>query len=259
MTDPFLDLIAKNSSSPLKNHSERKHSKFAASASERWLNCSGSVELCEGLPEKSSIWAEEGTRAHECLEDFLTQLIKGGNIYLESASFPRDMKDHCRKAAIFIYTLYLSLPDAEILVETRIFLDFIHKEMFGTFDSGIIDLFGTLHVIDFKFGAGIPVSVKENLQMIFYAIGLAHRYKWNFKRVRMWIIQPRIKGYDGPTFWEITTEELMGYIEIFQAGVKRVENTPIFKEGSWCHWCKAKSICPLKQKGKLEKAEKVFG
>jgi hypothetical protein len=95
--------------------------------------------------------------------------------------------------------------------------------------------------------------------MIFYGIGLAAKYKWNFKRVRLWIIQPRIKGYDGPAFWEIPTAELRRYVPLFQAAVKRVEENPDeFVEGGWCHWCKAKSICPLKTTKRFEKAIEIF-
>jgi hypothetical protein len=50
-------------------HSKRKHSKFAASSAKRWLNCPGSVRLSEKAPPQfESIYAKEGTDAHECLE-----------------------------------------------------------------------------------------------------------------------------------------------------------------------------------------------
>jgi hypothetical protein len=147
---------------------------------------------------------------------------------------------------------------AEVMVETRIYLKFIHEEMFGTFDGAILDHFGTLHVFDFKYGAGHAVSPKDNLQMIFYALGLAYKYQWNFKTVKLWIIQPRIKGYSGPVYWEISIEVLRSYVPKFQEAVWRVENDPKFKEGAWCHWCKAKSICPLKVETKKEKAREIF-
>ena len=131
--------------------------------------------------------------------------------------------------------------------------------MFGTFDGAVVDLFGTLHVFDYKYGAGVPVSVRENLQMIFYGIGLAHRYHWNFKRVRLWIIQPRIKGYDGPTFWEVPTSILKCWVPTFRKAVERVIAEPdTFVEGDHCRWCKARSICPLKREAKLEAAKSVF-
>jgi len=172
------------------------------------------------------------------------------------------MGHYVEGAAEFILDLYRKHPGSEVLVEDRIYLDFIHPEMFGTFDSAIVDYFGTLHVFDFKYGAGHPVSVQENLQMIFYGIGVAHKYQWNFKRIRLWIIQPRIKGYDGPVFWEVPTMVMKSYVDVFRNAVDNVlasrGRDEDFQEGPWCHWCKAKSKCPLKEAAKLEKAKSVF-
>ena len=103
------------------------------------------------------------------------------------------------------------------------------------------------------------MSPIENLQMIFYGLGLAHKYQWNFKRVLLWIIQPRIKGYDGPVFWELPILKLKGYIPLFKESVHYVLNEPeTYVEGSWCHWCKAKSICPAKLDKKAQEAKRIF-
>ena len=170
---------------------------------------------------------------------------------------PRDMLGHARAAADFMLGLGKKLK-AEVVVESRIYLDFIHPEMFGTFDGAVLDHFGTLHVFDFKYGAGHSVSPKENLQMIFYGLGLAHKYDYNFENVRLWVIQPRIKGYDGPTYWDISIDELKSYIALFRNAADRVEQVPEFREGSWCHWCKAKAVCPLKREAKITKAIDLF-
>lgn len=280
MSDPFLNLkrpswssrahirdsrpaspsrVGAQGSGAGSGHSERAHSKYSASGAERWFECPGSVELSEGLPSKSSPWAEEGTRAHEVLEFALKAGLKGLDFVMDPGT-PEEMVGHARNARNFLLTLWAKSPTSDFLVEQKVYLDFIHEEAFGTFDAAILDHFGTLHVVDYKYGAGVSVSVKENLQMIFYALGLANRYDWNFKRVRMWIIQPRIKGYDGPVFWDISMEELMAYIPRFKDAIDRaVTETDTFVEGSHCHWCRAKTICPLKRRAKEEEARNVFG
>lgn len=216
------------------------------------MKCPGSVELSEGQPDKSSPWAIEGTEAHKVLEDTLRMNALGRDV-------PPEMIRHAASAASFILGVLEKSEGAELLVESRVHLPFIHPEMFGTYDGAVVDYFGTLHVFDYKYGAGHSVSPKENLQMIFYGLGLAHRFNWNFSRVRLWIIQPRIKGYDGPTFWEISILELKAYVQKFKAGVENVlENPDVYVEGSHCHWCKAKSVCPLKFESKLDQAQSIF-
>lgn len=249
-------------------HKERAHSKFSASGAERWFACQGSVGLCEGLPDKDSIWSIEGTQAHEVLECLLLFAIKHGHHYIQDELTPLkhlefkpkpEMIMHGRTAANFILKKHHSTSDSIIQVETRIYLDFIHPEAFGTFDGAVIDYFGTLHVFDYKYGAGHSVSPTKNLQMIFYGLGLGHKINWNVKRVKLWIIQPRIKGYDGPTYWDVPTLELKSYTDDFKRAVDRVEKNPKrFVEGDHCYWCKGKGVCPLKQETKLKNAIEIF-
>ena len=47
---------------------DRAHALLSASASERWICCPPSVRLEEQFPESTSVYAEEGTLAHEICE-----------------------------------------------------------------------------------------------------------------------------------------------------------------------------------------------
>lgn len=259
-------------------HAGRAHSKFSASGAERWMECPGSVALSEGKPDKDTIWSIEGTKAHEVHEAALLGLIENDGVeYLQLPAWFKqtpwsgrsspthvekshaEMLNYAANSARFIYALFKRSPGAEILVETRVYLDFIHPEMFGTFDGAVIDHWGTLHVFDYKYGAGHSVSPKRNLQMIFYGLGLAHKHKWNFKRVKLWIVQPRIRGYDGPVFWELSIPELRRYEKVLREGVERVLHAQVtYKEGAHCHWCKGKGSCPLKTTKRIDKARAIF-
>lgn len=239
----------------MKKHGERAHSKFSASGAERWIMCSGSVELSEGLPDTTSDASLEGTLAHEFLEGELKGYLSGRMVSLKYPDPSMGM--HVRSVAKFIAGEWRKRPSSDLRVESRVYLSHIHPEMFGTLDAAILDWFGTLHVYDFKYGKHM-VSPEENLQMIFYALAMAHEFHWNFQRVRLCIAQPRVSGYDGPSYWEITIEQLRRYEKIFRDGVKKVETKPEFKEGEWCFFCKAKKICPLKRKNKEEAALAAF-
>lgn len=51
------------------------HAVLSASASHRWLNCPPSVRLTESIPDNGSIYAAEGSEAHELCEYKLRQLL----------------------------------------------------------------------------------------------------------------------------------------------------------------------------------------
>lgn len=241
---------------------ERKHSKYSASGAERWTECQGSVALSEGQPDVDTPWSLEGTLAHTVLETVFTEGMEFHYLEIEGRKVSKEMLNHVNNAARFVWEIGNKLK-AEVLFETRIHLKFIHPEMFGTFDAAVLDYFGTLHVFDYKYGQGHAVNPgtvdRPNLQMLFYGLGLAKRYHWNFLRVRLWIIQPRIKGYDGPVFLDLSIHQIKKYVGFFKSKVALVEKYPDrFKEGSWCHWCKAKKVCPLKMEVRQQKSVEAY-
>lgn len=242
-------------------HSLRKHAKLPASSMERIFNCPPSVELSEGMPDIESPAAREGTHCHEVLE---------AEVKIRLQAFPdeaqklretvnnasQEMTRHANFTANYIFRVIESLRNPDVMVEEKVSLEFLHPDAWGTLDYGILDHFGTLFILDFKYGTHL-VSPKKNLQLLFYAIGVSHLHHWNFKRVRLIIMQPRA-GTGEPVFWEIGIQELIKWQRQFQAAFYRVGRVQQFNEGAWCYFCKAKSKCPLKQGRKLEKAKKLF-
>ncbi len=238
------------------SHNSRAHSKYSASGAERWLNCPGSVALSEGLPDTSSPWAEEGTKAHEILE--LTMKAKPYGKVRFDKSIDQDMINGAEQATEFIYGRLSRYKDAELGIEKRVTLDFIDPEAFGTPDDYIAAEFDTLEVFDYKYGKKY-VDPEKNLQLIYYALGIAHRFEYNFDRVKIWIIQPRLNGYQGPALWNTRMVKLMPYIDKFKRGVERTKKFPNkYVEGEWCFFCKAKKKCPIWNEQRQEKTKKMF-
>ncbi len=280
------------------NHKEREHSKFSASGSERWLNCAASVALEEmSPPSKDSVWSVEGTQAHEVLEHLLKCELGGndGPDVWEATEFfnelnkiikPDSFKAMVKHANGFIKTFLevsegrhkdfktpLYLP--EYHAERRVYNSTINNEfalegedaMFGTIDARAVEIFGTLHVWDYKYGAGHIVSPRENTQAIQYGLASADEYLWNFQRVVVHIYQPRAGG-DIHKYWEVSIDELFSkWLPMWRRGVERVEyrlNEPF--KGSWCHWCRAKAIdpqtgqavCPEQRVNKFNKLTDMF-
>jgi hypothetical protein len=238
------------------DHKLRAHSKFSASGSQRWLNCSASVELEEAAPPSpDSKWSREGTLAHEVLECLLKRKPLPDKFDVTS-----EMIAHCEKAANKIHALHKAFGGT-LLVEKRVYATFIHPEMFGTVDAVIAANDGTLHIIDFKYGAGHIVDPVKNTQLIQYALSVAESYGWNehFFTVKMWILQPRA-GDDWHKSWTITMTELQGkWLYVWEQGVKRVlkgGGQPM--PGSHCHWCRAKTTCPAKNETRVQKIANQF-
>lgn len=251
-----------------KTSAEKAHAKFSASGSSRWLNCPGSMVLCESVPDlPESKYAKEGTDAHECLEFLLknhNQLAAVRNI--AAKKYPLEMVEYAMDAVFWITDLLKSHPGAELLCETEVRLDFIEPNMFGTLDAAIVREFDRLTVIDYKYGAGIGVEPTDksgglNSQLAYYALGISHAYHHNFANIELVIIQPRAYHESGETIRSavFTIEELMAWEQVFREGVKKVKDpfAPL-SSGDWCRFCPAAIKCPeLKQKS-FKKAQIVF-
>lgn len=221
----------------------KAHAKFSASGAKRWIECPGSVQLSENLPSIETSWAREGTLAHEVLEAVLLKK------QLPIDASP-EMVEYAQFAARFIADLN---PGAPILVEEKVSLEHIHPDTFGTLDVAIVEHFGTLSIVDYKYGVA-PISPVENLQLIYYALGVAYQYGYNFVDVNLWIIQPRVT-FD-PAMWPLPIAKLVSYEEIFKIAIARSYMYPEeYKEGQWCHFCKAKNLCPLKINERKNKKE----
>lgn len=246
---------------------EKKHAKFAASNSERWLSCPGSVQLSEGMPTlPTSAAAIEGTAAHSIMDFCLNARVRNvGTVYKvdevidvegTEVSVTEEMIEGVQKYVDFVEDQ--SQKHHELLIEEEISLEFIDEEMFGTVDTSVVEPFGLLHVIDFKYGKKF-VDPKKNSQMAYYALGIAHKNHYDFESVKTTIFQPRY-GEGEPRSHTYTVPELKEWAEVFREGVRVAKSkNPPLKEGSWCWFCPAKVKCPQISKNSLSKAQLDFG
>jgi hypothetical protein len=249
------------------NHKERKHSKFSASGSERWINCPPSVYLEEkSPPSKDSEASLDGTKTHEVHETILDMYNEGIALTMKNITSRVKYKEPARiKRAMMSVNKIIETAEkcgGEIIPETRISQEFIHEEMFGTCDATILDHFGRLHIFDYKDGQGHIVTVEENTQLIQYALGWAYKYDWNFEDVELHICQPKA-GKTWHKSWVLSIEELATtWAQRFHKAALKAERaekdkTPTNK-GSWCHWCRAKAICPSQNESRFNKITERF-
>lgn len=250
-------------------HSKRKHSDFAASSSHRWLNCPASVELSKKAPPKEeNKYTLEGTTAHECLEFIVRRWgAKDKGMADALKKWPKEMVAHALDSAKTIFKLKPS-PTAKLLIETRVILKHINKGLFGTLDYAWVDEWGELVIIDFKYGAGVPVlpfdeeTNEPNSQLMYYASGIAALYNYEFSHIKLAIIQPRVwrENEDPLTEGKTTIKALRefekkvkaAFVQAKQPGLKPTPPPEGSVGENWCRWCPAASFCPAISKVQMD-------
>lgn len=221
------------------------HAKLSASGSHRWIACPGSVKAEEHLPNTSSIFADEGTAAHELAE---LCLLQGGNAFdwVDSPLPENNATTVTNEMAGFVqqYVDYVRLTKGERLIEQRVDFSHLVPEGFGTSDAIIIEQ-QTMSVVDLKYGKGIPVSAFENPQGLLYALGALNDYGnvYDIKTVNIVIVQPRLDHVDE---WTLSVDDLKLWGERIKQAAERAtgDNPPRAPGEKQCQWCKAKATCP---------------
>lgn len=245
------------------------HSKVGASVAERFFNCPGSVRLCATVPNPPTVYAAEGTVAHDVGASILLRGIKShipvGTV-VEQDGFIIKVTDEMMDAvAVYVdHVKSLRKPPRDIVViEHEFHLDHIHPDLYGTADCVIWKPDSrVLHVIDYKHGAGKPVHVKGNKQLRYYALGALLSSGFNAREVTVWIVQPRCE-YEGGAIRSETFAafDLIEWAADLLAAVKATEdpNAPLVP-GDHCRgtFCPAAAICPALAERALAVARTEF-
>lgn len=229
------------------------HSELGASSYSRWKECPGSIRLSAGIPNISSSYAEEGTRAHEVAAILLGRLQPDRPVEDEMLEAVKVYTD-------FVESLRAKGPSFEA-IEEKVSLDKFYPGLFGTADY--IAYFAedrTLYVVDYKHGAGIAVEVFENEQLLYYGLGALYGKNFPVERIVLVIVQPRCSHPDGPVrAWETTPINMLDFLYELVINAKRTAdpNAPL-KTGDHCRFCRAQAICPEQNKQSLVLAQQAF-
>lgn len=255
-----------------KKHSTRKHALYSPSSAKRWMNCHGSINLIKlalkecKIVHQDSPAAVEGTRAHECLEFIVKRydrLIEAKQQALKK--WDKEMVEHAVNSARTIFKLRPS-KTAKLLIESKTLIP--GTDCYGTLDYAWVDQWGELIVLDYKYGSGVPVlPIDEetklyNEQIMLYALGIAHKYKFEFERVKIGIIQPRVWREDeNPlSLVSLPVKEL----KLFEKRVRQAiietkkEDAELKPSEDNCRWCPVVSLCPAVSTLQMDKAGIAF-
>ena len=238
------------------------HALLSASSSHRWLECPPSVMMTADLPDTAGEAAAEGTLAHRICEERLDSIIEKG-IWPKKASpkvrlderYRPVMEEHADTFVAYVMDLYEGLkeksPDALLMSEQR--LDFSRwvPDGFGTGDALVIGD-GTLHVIDYKYGKGVPVFAEDNPQLRLYALGALEAYDdlYGIETVVTHIVQPRL---DSQTSETLTASSLLDWAENFVKPRAKLaaKGEGDMNPGEWCRFCKVKATCRARAEQQL--------
>lgn len=222
------------------------HAKLSASGSERWMKCTGSVKAEENFPETTSIFAEEGSAAHElaelCLknermaQDYLGQVLPENDAFIVT----QDMADYVQQ-----YIDYVRSLGGTQFYEIRVDFSEWVPGGFGTSDAIVIKD-NTMHVIDLKYGKGIKVYANDNSQARLYALGAYYMFDGiaDIKDIVVSIVQPRLDHIDVSD--PIAIADLLKFGEYARLKAEEVlsSNAPRVAGEKQCQFCKAKATCP---------------
>lgn len=247
-------------------HEEREHALLSASGAHRWLVCTPSARLEAQFPDTSSEAAAEGTLAHELAEakvrnyfypaDFskrkLTSFIKKQK---EKELWQDEMMGYTDEYLDYIKSIALAFITVPyVAIEKQVDFSAYVTGGFGTADCILIGG-GTIHVIDFKYGKGVPVSAEGNPQLALYALGAYEAYKllYPIERIRMSVVQPRI---DNNSEWETSLTELLAFGEyVKKKAALAWDGKGDFKPGAdTCKFCRAKAQCRARSDHNVKQA-----
>lgn len=239
------------------------HAKASPSAAHRWLNCPGCVALCQKVPRRpSSIYADEGTRAH-ALGELCLRTGENATIYTgKTLQMGRDIKPGKVSAemaeAVQVYLDEIrrkrkALVGATFKVEEKLDASWVHPDLFGTGDHICIEPIGCLYVDDYKHGAGVAVDVGTSIQdgneqLLIYGVGaLGKGNPHMIEEIELTVIQPRAQHRAGPIrSLRLEVGDLLDWAEtVLRPGINlALSGKGHLAAGSWCRWCDAEAICP---------------
>lgn len=243
-----------------------QHAKLSPSGSKLWLNCPGSVRMQADCPDERGEAAAKGTgahalgeaclkRGHECDQyigwwcgecpsgaDFLTKDQPSGDgvmafqIDVEMAQNVQIYVNHVRE-------MHASMPGSTMELEVESKVD---EHIWGTTDAKVGQMFGPLHIIDYKNGY-THVDEINNSQLMIYALGSLDP-AMEYTGITTCIVQPN-SPYGAPVrSHTYSLEELLVWrtnVLLPAAKAALAPDAPCIP-GDWCKdgWCKARAICP---------------
>lgn len=245
-----------------------KHALLSASKANMWLNCPPSIKASENIPDATSEYAKEGTRAHALgelnLRLFLKQITKKqyDKKKKEVIEDNVDMLNYIEGYSDFVIERLgeakKKTNDAKLEIEVKVDFSKWVPKGFGTADAVII-ADDCIEIIDLKYGQGVSVSAENNPQLKLYALGVLDEYSilYDIKQISMTIYQPRL---DNISTFTIAVDELISWANEYvkPRAEMAFKGEGEFEAGEHCRFCKIRSTCRKRAEENLKLAQYDF-
>ncbi len=237
-----------------------EHARLSPSASKIWMSCPGQPRLSEGVENRSSVFADEGTDAHWVAQGILTGEFTGSFGELKTPKGNPVTPEMLEAVYVYIDAVRAEIQDGDDWdVEQRLQYS---DDLWGTADFvRYRPSTGELLVADYKHGKGVPVEVENNPQALIYGLMKAkHLSNRGISKVTLMIVQPRCDHPDGPVRrWAFDGFELLDFEDkVLEAIAATKRDGAALNPGDHCRWCPAKAICPALRAQSLEVARQDF-
>lgn len=239
------------------------------SSAEKRINCPGSYQMEAKLPatakEESSVYADEGTALHSCIEYVLRENVQDLDGMIGTSFNDVIMTQERLDEAIGPCLDFIDALEDECDAEGG--LEFVLEKRCAM--PGIPGAFGTSDfigrtkvrsiIVDWKFGQGVPVlaeyeredgTVEPNAQPMFYARSAMHDMPDMFGDdpdwpVDIYIVQPRLRDGPSVSHHRTTRKKLEEFrMKLVKAVAEAKGKNPSTKRGPWCRFAACKAICP---------------
>ena len=237
------------------------HATLGASSSHRWKECPGSVRLSEGIEDKSSPYAREGTAAHELAAECLTRggqaADRIGDIITVTEKEGDERVEYEIEVTEEMATAVQTYVDAVrekaamgnvVRIETRFDLTPLNPPapMFGTADAVIYRRDDKhLFVDDYKHGQGVTVQAENNPQLMYYALGAVVDLQAKPEKITVTVHQPRSRADETVRAWTFGWDDLIAFKkDLFEAAEKTQQEDAPLNPGDHCRFCPLADSCP---------------
>lgn len=234
------------------------HALLSPSAAHRWMICPASVGFTKDMPNVSSSYAEEGTKAHRLCELLVTKEWGSPTIPLLAelderwAEADDEMRDAAKTYVEEIRKRRVE-PVSYFATEKSLSIGFLTGEQGARGTGDCVMVAGnTLYVIDFKYGKGVPVSPVENPQLTIYGLAAYEELdiftQAAIRDIQLLIVQPRIGNISQWGFhaMDVTSKAL----RVRDLADKALACADAYKIDDFhpdehaCRFCLGKGTCP---------------